>query len=57
MDEIRRRSRAARILPNQALCLRLATEVVAEIYEAWLTGKLYPNMAELKARREEIAMS
>ena len=52
-QEIRRRSRVVRIFPNRASCLRLATAVVAEISEEWLTGKRYLNMAELAAQREE----
>ncbi len=57
-QEIRRRSRVVRIFPNRASCLRLATAVVAEISEEWVTGKRYLNMAELAAQRErEVTMS
>lgn len=56
-QEIRRRSRVVRIFPNRASCLRLATAVIAEISEEWLTGRRYLNMAELAVRREEVTMS
>lgn len=57
-QEIRRRSRVVRIFPNRASCLRLATAVVAEISEEWVTAKRYLNMAELEAQREqEVTMS
>src|ERR671938_567127 len=40
-QEIRRRTRVARLFPNEASCLRLVTAVVMEISEEWETGKVY----------------
>ncbi len=40
-QEIRRRTRVARLFPNEASCLRLITAVVMEISEEWETGKKY----------------
>ncbi len=41
IQEIRRRTRVARLFPNEASCLRLVTAVVMEISEEWETGKAY----------------
>lgn len=43
-QEIRRRSRVARIFPNAASCERLAGAIVMEISEQWLSGKIYLNV-------------
>jgi transposase-like protein len=40
-QEVRRRTRVARLFPNEASCLRLVTAVVMEISEEWETGKTY----------------
>jgi putative transposase len=40
-QEIRRRTRVARLFPHEASCLRLVTAVVMEISEEWETGKAY----------------
>jgi transposase-like protein len=40
-QEIRRRTRVARLFSNEASCLRLVTAVVMEISEEWETGKTY----------------
>jgi len=40
-QEIRRRTRVARIFPNEASCLRLVSAVLMEISETWETGKIY----------------
>ncbi len=40
-QEIGRRTRVARLFPNEASCLRLVTAVVMEISEEWETGKVY----------------
>jgi len=40
-QEIRRRTRVARLFPNEASCLRLVTALVMEISEEWQTGKAY----------------
>ena len=45
-QEIRRRTRVARLFPNEASCLRLVTAVVMEISEEWETGKAYLTFRE-----------
>ncbi len=45
-QEIRRRTRVARLFPNEASCLRLVTAVVMEISEEWETGKAYLTFQE-----------
>jgi transposase-like protein len=40
-QEVRRRTRVARLFPNEASCLRLVTAVVMEISEEWETGRAY----------------
>jgi transposase-like protein len=39
--EIRRRTRVARIFPNEASCLRLVSSILMETSEIWETGKVY----------------
>lgn len=52
-QEIKRRTRVARLFPNEASCLRLVTAVVMEISEEWQTGKRYLSFsAEMRAARE-----
>jgi putative transposase len=43
-QEIRRRSRVARIFPNTASCERLAGAIVMEISEQWVLGTVYLNV-------------
>ena len=38
-EEIRRRTRVARLFPNEASCLRLVSAVVMEIGEDWQTAE------------------
>ncbi len=38
-EEIRRRTRVARLFPNEASCLRLVTAILMEASEEWETGK------------------
>lgn len=45
--EIRRRSRVAAIFPNEASCLRLATAIVMEISDDWVTGRTYMRFDEI----------
>jgi putative transposase len=40
-QEVRRRTRVARLFPNEASCLRLVSAVLMEISEEWETGKAY----------------
>ncbi|MBM3851134.1 MAG: IS256 family transposase, partial [Verrucomicrobia bacterium] len=42
---LKRRTRVARVFPNEASLLRLVSALLAEITEEWETGKLYLNMA------------
>lgn len=43
-QEIKRRTRVARLFPNEASLLRLVSALLAEISEDWQTGKTYLNM-------------
>jgi transposase-like protein len=43
-QEIKRRTRVARLFPNEASLLRLVTALLAEISEEWESGKVYLNM-------------
>jgi putative transposase len=40
-QEIRRRTRVARIFPNEASCLRLVSALLMEFSETWETGRIY----------------
>ena len=42
--ELKRRTRVARIFPNEASLLRLTSALLREIDEDWETGKIYLNM-------------
>ena len=43
-EEIRRRTRVARIFPNPESCERLIAAIVMEISEDWVAGKVYLNV-------------
>jgi len=43
-QELKRRTRVARIFPNEASLLRLVTALLTETSEEWETGKIYLNM-------------
>lgn len=43
-EEIRRRTKVARIFPNPESCERLITAIVMEISEGWIAGKVYLNV-------------
>jgi len=43
-QELKRRSRVARIFPNRASCLRLASALLKEWHEDWITGRRYLRM-------------
>jgi putative transposase len=54
-QELKRRSRVARIFPNAASCLRLASALLKEWHEDWITGRRYLRMEllyELEAEGE-----
>ena len=40
-QEVKRRTRVARLFPNEASCLRLVSAILMEISEEWQTGKAY----------------
>ena len=43
-QEIKRRTRVARLFPNEASLLRLVTALLAETSEEWESGKIYLNL-------------
>ena len=43
-QELKRRTRVARVFPNESSLLRLITALLAETSEEWETGKIYLNM-------------
>lgn len=43
-QEIKRRTRVARLFPNEASLRRLVTALLAETSEEWESGKIYLNM-------------
>jgi len=43
-EEINRRSRVARLFPNEASLLRLVSAIEMEISEDWIAGKRYLDM-------------
>ena len=53
-QEIKRRTRVARLFPNESSALRLVSAVLAEISEEWETGKVYLNMKNEGHAKSEI---
>ena len=51
-EEIKRRTRVARIFPNEASCLRLIRALAVETHEGWLEGSRYLNMDLLKEHKK-----
>jgi len=45
-EEIKRRTRVARLFPNEDSLLRLVSAVLSEISEEWETGRIYLNMRD-----------
>jgi transposase-like protein len=43
-EELKRRTRVARLFPNETSLLRLVSAMVAEISEEWETGRAYLTM-------------
>jgi transposase-like protein len=43
-QELKRRTRVARVFPNESSLLRLVSALLAEISEDWETGKIYLNL-------------
>lgn len=51
-QELLRRSRVVRIFPNPESCLRLATALLKEWHEDWITGRRYLRMEPLLEEQE-----
>ena len=47
--QVRRRTRAAGLFPNEASLLRLVSAVLSEISEEWETGTIYLSMEGMPA--------
>ena len=43
-QELKRRTRVARVFPNEASFLRLVSALLTEISQDWKNGKIYLNM-------------
>lgn len=50
-QELKRRTLVVRIFPNPASCLRLATALLKEYHEDWISGRRYLRMEPLSERR------
>ncbi len=49
-QELKRRTRVVRIFPDPDSCLRLATALLKEYHEDWITGRRYLRMEPLRER-------
>ena len=56
-EEIKRRTRVARLFPNEAALLRLVSAIEMEISEDWVAGKRYLNMEAETDNENETANS
>jgi len=56
-EEINRRTRVARLFPNEASLLRLVSAIEMEISEDWVAGKRYLNMQTEMENENESANS
>lgn len=56
-EEIKRRTRVARLFPNEASLLRLVSAIEMEISEDWVAGKRYLNMNAKMENESESADS
>ena len=56
-EELKRRTRVARLFPNEASLLRLVSAIEMEISEDWVAGKRYLNMKEEMENENESANS
>ena len=56
-EEIRRRTRVARLFPNESSLLRLVSAVEMEISEDWIAGKRYLDMTVETENEDESADS
>ena len=53
-EEIKRRTRVVRIVPNAASCLRWVRALCAETHEGWLEDHRSWNMEFLKEQKKEL---
>ncbi len=53
MQEVKRRSRVVRIFPTPQSCRRLATALLKELHEDWVTGRRYLLMEVLEQPETE----
>ena len=53
-EEIKRRTRVARLFPNESSLLRLISAVLSEISEEWETGRAYLNMKNERPATSDI---
>ncbi len=53
-EEIKRRTRVVRIVPNAASCLRLVRALCAETHEGWLEDHRYLNMDYWKEQKKDL---
>ena len=53
-QEVKRRTRVARLFPNETSLLRLVSAVLSEISEEWETGKVYLNMKNERLAKSQI---
>jgi len=56
-EELKRRTRVARLFPNEASLLRLVSAIEMEISEDWIAGKRYLNMKTEMENENESANS
>jgi transposase-like protein len=56
-EEINRRTRVARLFPNEASLIRLVSAIEMEISEDWIAGKRYLNMNAETENESESANS
>src|SRR5579859_3127867 len=54
-QEIKRRTRVIRIVPNQESCRRLVTALCAEQRDKWISGMRYLGGGDLRRRHQEQA--
>ena len=52
-EEIKRRTRVVRILPNAASCLRLVRALANEMHENWIEAIRSINMDDLREHKKE----
>jgi len=50
-EEIRRRTKVARLFPNEASCNRLVTAVLMQTHEKWVSEKIYINPAKMELEK------